>query len=164
MAVGKGRDQGKSTFARQFFTDHKDASREDLNKAWKSAGHEGDISESSVYKIRSELNLTGQRGAGGAKKAMGPKGKAKPMPKPTQGKPEVASTPARSQEEEREIPVPTKAPASVSNGLGHRARVLDRVEDGIDDLIVELKQLGGMEETLETLRKVRRVIVRSHEG
>jgi hypothetical protein len=42
--------------------------------------------------------------------------------------------------------------------------VLDRVEDGIDDLIIELKQLGGMEEALESLRKVRRVVVRSHEG
>jgi hypothetical protein len=42
--------------------------------------------------------------------------------------------------------------------------VLDRVEDRIDDLIVELKQLGGMDDILESLRKLRRVIVRSHEG
>jgi hypothetical protein len=42
--------------------------------------------------------------------------------------------------------------------------VLDRVEDGIDDLIVELKQMGGLEEALEALRKARRVVVRSHEG
>ena len=40
----------------------------------------------------------------------------------------------------------------------------DRVEDGIDDLIIELKRLGGMEEALESLRRVRRVVVRSHEG
>ena len=37
------------------------------------------------------------------------------------------------------------------------------MEDGIDDLIVELKRLGGMEVALESLRKVRRVVVRSHE-
>ena len=42
--------------------------------------------------------------------------------------------------------------------------MLDRVEDGIDNLIIELKQLGGMEEALEALRKVRRVVVRSHQG
>ena len=47
---------------------------------------------------------------------------------------------------------------------GDRERVLDRVEDGIDDLIIELKRLGGMEEALESLRRVRRVVVRSHEG
>jgi hypothetical protein len=38
------------------------------------------------------------------------------------------------------------------------------VEDGIDDLIDQLKHLGGMEVALESLKKVRRVVVRSHEG
>jgi hypothetical protein len=42
--------------------------------------------------------------------------------------------------------------------------VLDRVEDGFDDLIIELKKPGGMEEALEAMRKARRVVFRSDEG
>ena len=34
----------------------------------------------------------------------------------------------------------------------------------LDDLIIEMKKLGGMEAALESLRKVRRAVVRSHEG
>ena len=58
----------------------------------------------------------------------------------------------------------TVLPPVSGSESGDRERVLDRVEDGIDDLIIELKRLGGMEEALESLRKVRRVVVRSHEG
>ena len=50
------------------------------------------------------------------------------------------------------------------SGAGDRELVLDRVEDGIDDLIIELKHLGGMDQALESLRQVRRAVVRSHEG
>ena len=58
----------------------------------------------------------------------------------------------------------TVLPPVSGSESGDRERVLDRVEDGIDDLIIELKRLGGMEEALEAMRKVRRVVVRSHGG
>jgi hypothetical protein len=38
------------------------------------------------------------------------------------------------------------------------------VEDGIDDLIFKLKEIGGRTEVLEALRKARRILARSHES
>jgi hypothetical protein len=38
------------------------------------------------------------------------------------------------------------------------------VEDRIDDLIFQLKDLGGMEKAQEALRLARRLVVRNHEG
>ena len=83
------------------------------------------------------------------------------VPKASQGK-RVGRPPSvpRSESEGKTVP---SSPVSKSK-TGDRERILYRVEAGIDDLIVELKQLGGMDETLESLRKVRRVVVRSHEG
>jgi hypothetical protein len=82
MATAPGVNPGKTKFAEEFFSRHRDADEAAVNRAWTEAGHEGDLSESLVYKVRAGLGLTGRRGAnggpsGGKKVASPAKGKGK---------------------------------------------------------------------------------------
>ncbi len=45
---------------------------------------------------------------------------------------------------------------------GDRTQVLIRLEGALDDLLHEIKLAGGLPEFEETLRKARRILVRSH--
>ena len=45
---------------------------------------------------------------------------------------------------------------------GDRAGVLIRLEGSIDDMLHEIKRTGGHPEIEETLRRARRILVRSH--
>ena len=47
-------------------------------------------------------------------------------------------------------------------GGGDRTGVLIRLEGAIDDLLHEIKMAGGLPEFEATLRKARRILVRSH--
>ncbi|QDV36936.1 hypothetical protein [Tautonia plasticadhaerens] len=157
MATGKGVNQGKTAFVREQLTRDGSLNEEGINRAWQEAGNEDNISGSLVYKIRSELGLTGNRGAaGGAGTA---KGKARPKARPAAEPAERARAEDNGQRASYSEPS-----AAVAVPTGDKERALDRVEDGIDDLIGELKGLGGMDEALEALRKARRVVVRSHGG
>lgn len=124
-----------------------------INGAWKAAGNDGTISDSVIYKVKRDLGVTGVDTPApvkaGPTSAKGPEAGPAILPK-TETRPELYGE--------------TVLPPVGGSKSGDRERVLDRVEDGIDDLIIELKQLGGMEVALESLRKVRRVVVRSHEG
>ncbi len=150
-------DQGKSSFVRDLLGRNPEADEEAVIEAWQKAGNQGTISGSLIYKIRSGLALTGKGRstdvAAGRPKTQATKSpKAKPATKPVaQGRPESNGPPAASTTE----PKPT---------AGGRGRTLDGVEDRIDDLIFELKDLGGMERAQEALRLARRLVVRSHEG
>jgi len=141
-------DQGKSTFIRDLLGHDPEADEQVVNEAWTEAGNEGTISGSLVSKIRSNLGLTGKGRSAGRPKAKATKGpKAKPV---ATAQPESNGPPAAS----------ATGPASTA---GARGGALDRVEDRIDDLIFELKDLGGMERAQEALRLARRLVVRSHE-
>ncbi len=147
---------GRSAFVEDLLGREPEANLKAVNGAWASAGNEGTISPSIFYKVKRELGEAGGHTSPAPVKA-GPKPvsrrpKAEPATRPTvEARPESNGEPAPSE------------PVGGSKS-GERERVLDRVEDGIDDLIGELKQLGGMEAALESLKKVRRVVVRSHEG
>ena len=150
-----GKAQPRSEFLQGLFQKNPGVSEKEAAQAWAAAGYEGTISPSSFYaaKRASKGEDSASPAATVKPKAKSAKGpKAKPATRPT-----VEARPAPNGE------------AALAKPVGHsksgdRERVLDRVEDGIDDLIVELKQLGGMEAALESLKKVRRVVVRSHEG
>ena len=146
-------DQGKSSFIRELLERDPEANEQVVNEAWSQAGNEGTISGSLVSKIRSNMGLTG-KGQSSDVAAGQPKVKAKKGPKAkpvAQAQPESNGPPAESATE----PAPT---------AGDRGRTLDQVEDRIDDLIFQLKDLGGMEQAQEALRLARRLVVRSHEG
>jgi hypothetical protein len=145
-------DQGKSAFIRDLLGRDPEADEDAVNEAWRKAGNQGSISGSLIYKIRSGLGLTG-KGRSADVAAGRPKAKETKAPK---AKP-VA--PARPQSNG---PPAASATGSESTA-GARGGALDRVEDRIDDLIFELKDLGGMERAQEALRLARRLVVRSHE-
>ena len=153
----KARDGGtgpvKTAFVAEVLGRNPKANVKAINGAWASAGNEGTISDSVIYKVKRELGGDSLTAAAPQK----PKARSSTGPK---AKPATQTT-VQARPEPDGVPAPKPGGGSKS---GDRERVLDRVEDGIDDLIIELKQLGGMEEALEALRKARRVVVRSHEG
>jgi len=147
-------DQGKSSFVRELLGRAPEADEEVVNQAWRKAGNQGSISGSLIYKIRSGLGLTG-KGRTSGEVAERPKAKA-PKAKP-------ATQPVAPAPPESNGPPAASATGSESTA-GARGGVLDGVEDRIDELIFELKDLGGLERAQEALRMARRLVVRSHEG
>lgn len=147
----------KSAFLRDLLGKNPDLNLGQATEAWLEAGNEGEVGSSLFYNVRRQL----QGGTGPEVEATRkPKAKAKAA---AQGaKVERVNRPvdqARTEPDEIAAGTEVREPAS-----GGRERLLDRMEDRIDDLIGELKQMGGLEDALEALRKARRVVVRSHEG
>ncbi len=160
MATAAGRDQGKTAFVRQHLGRDSGASEATINEAWRAAGNQGAISGSLVSKTRSKLGKTArEKAAGGAAKGASPgvRGGAK----------------AKRTSEPAGRPTPPANGRGAASGTGVRSgsartgvheRVLDEVEDGIDDLIFKLKGIGGGAELPGALRKARRLLIRSHES
>jgi hypothetical protein len=148
----RGTGPNRSAFVEEALQRNPKSNVRAINDAWKTAGNEGKISDTIFYKVKRERGRTGEDT---------PATPAKSKPESVSEPPEIPSTVEGRPEADG-------ASASAKSVRGtksrDRERVLDRVEDGIDDLIIELKQLGGMEEALESLKKARRVVVRSHEG
>ena len=146
----------RSAFVEEVLGREPEANLGAVNEAWTSQGNDGTISPSIFYKVKRERGVTDE---------IAPPAPAKPQPE-SASKGTGARQAARATVETRPEPegVPAFSKSAGSSRSADRERVLDRVEDGIDDLIGELKQLGGMEAALESLKKVRRVVVRSHEG
>jgi hypothetical protein len=148
-----GKSQTRSDFLRELFQKNPGVSEKEARQAWAAAGNEGTISPSSYYTAKKASKGGGSATATAPQK---PKAKSKGPRAKSTSQPVVKARPESDGES-----APSKAVGGPSSG--DRERVLDRVEDGIDDLIIELKQLGGMEEALEALRKVRRAVVRSYQ-
>lgn len=148
----------KSAFLRDLLGKNPSLKLEQATGAWQEAGNEGEIGSSLYYNVKRELGSKAGAGVGNGDSATRkPKAAAKgPKAKRVDRPVDVART------ETNEEAAPTRAIGR--SGPGERERSLDRVEDRIDDLIGELKQLGGLDDALEALRKARRVVVRSHEG
>jgi hypothetical protein len=165
----------RAAFLRDLFQKNPKVSKEEANAAWQQAGNEGTISKNTLYNYRSEFKKqsaggvdSGEAAGGKAKpKTSSKRNKAKKITKPVERpaaqadgrdaapEPEVGSVPkVRSEPEVGSKPART----------GDQGRVLDEVEDGIDDLIFRLKEIGGKTEVLEALRKARRILARSHES
>ena len=58
-------NQGKTKFVKEYLAEHGDAKRAAINDAWHAAGHKDEISESLVYKMRSQHGLSGGRSVAG---------------------------------------------------------------------------------------------------
>ena len=146
----------KSAFLRDLFKKNPALNEAEVNQAWQKAGNEGEIGLSLFYNVKREFKDEAEVAARVSDKA-GPKASSKAP------KGEPAGLQTKESRPESSGKTVTKT-AMNKPGAVDRERVLGRVEDEIDDLIGELKQLGGMEEGLEALKKLRRVVVRSHEG
>ena len=174
MSTEAGVSLGKTAFLEAYLPSNKDANLTDANKAWNAAGNEGTLSESLFGKVRAKLGMTGRGGASPKKQSASSKAKAKSVvvkkvTKPASPKPdaEVGEKPA-AKPVVKEVKTRAKAvtatvkPTSIKSN--DRAHKLVQVEDTIDDLILGLKEIGGLDDALESLRKARRVVVRGHEG
>ena len=135
MSTEAGVSLGKTAFLEAYLPSNKDANLTDANKAWNAAGNEGTLSESLFGKVRAKLGMTGRGGASPKKQSASSKAQAKSV---------------------------VVKPTSIKSN--DRAHKLVQVEDTIDDLILGLKEIGGLDDALESLRKARRVVVRGHEG
>lgn len=140
-ARGRGRNQGKSAFVTEQLRQNPQATDEQITEAWASAGNEGTISGSLIYKIRADEGLTRKRGAKGqgAKK----EGRAKSSPRAASAAQPMAET------------------SKPLDRRTNRGRVVAEVEADIDRLIFKLMIVGGMETLEDELRKVRRRLILS---
>jgi hypothetical protein len=156
MASGAVVNQGKGAFVEKYFAGNPDGNLESVNKAWTSAGNDGTVSESLVGKVRSRLGLTGKKAVDEPKPIEAPRAKTKPVAKSKKASKPIEKAPPASDG--------SHVPAAVAT-TGHQdADVLDELEEGIDELIHRLRELGGKPEVVKALRRARRLLVRSHEG
>jgi hypothetical protein len=138
---------GKASFLKEFFVDHPDAGKAAVDAAWRAAGNEGTISESLITQTRRKLGLTGKSQA----KAKVEAGKRSSDARGTN--PKAATTKVRTGKERPAEPRPSEK---------DRTALLIRLEKQVDDMIHEIRMAGGLPGFEETLRKARRILVRSH--
>jgi hypothetical protein len=69
------RDQGKTTFVKEFLGDHPEGNVAAVNDAWTKAGKDGSIGATLIQKMRSQMGLTGNLRAN-SKPSTAAKGKA----------------------------------------------------------------------------------------
>jgi hypothetical protein len=164
MATVKRKDEGKSMFLKEYLVDHPDAGTEAIAAAWREAGHAGTISTSLIGKVRKDLGLTGQGTAQGKSRAR--VGTSQRSSAGSKSDARGASTEVGgrtlAQESSRPVTGGLEQPAAPRAAGGDRTGVLIRLEGAIDDLLHEIKLTGGLPEFEETLRRARRILVRSH--
>ena len=151
-------------FLKEYLVDHPDAGKEAIDAAWREAGNEGTISTSLIGKVRRDLELAG-KGAAKVKSrtrvGTGQRSSADSKSAARGVGPEAGGrTPAK--EDSGHVTEGSERPAAPRAAGGDRSRVLIRLEGGIDDMLHEIKMAGGLPEFEETLRRARRILVRSH--
>jgi hypothetical protein len=52
--------QGKSSFVKEFLSEHPEGNVDAVNAAWQSAGNEGTIGDTVIYKTRADMGLSGR--------------------------------------------------------------------------------------------------------
>src|SRR5262249_13733750 len=139
-ATGRGGNQGKTRFGTEHLRQNPGAGDEQINEAGASAGNEGEISGSLLYKIRAKEGLTGKRRARG--RGAGKQGRSQ------------ASKGVRA---DRTAEPVSETPKSLDRRT-NRGRIIEEFEGDIDRLIFQLMSVGGLETIEDELRKVRRIL------
>ncbi len=153
----------RSSFVEELLGREPGANLKQVNEAWASAGHEGQVSPSIYYKIKRERGGTKETSPVASKSEPGPSlsdAKSLPTtPKADQaaGPPEAAASPAH-----RQIATSNPTTTTANRADGH-GRELHEIEGEIDELMFRLKGLGNFAEVQEALRAARRLLVRSHQ-
>lgn len=155
--VAKVKNEGKTAFVKEVLAKDDKANSQAVNDAWTAAGHEGTISTTLVQVIRAKLGLTGNTRAGRKPSD----GRTTPGTERKNTRTSSSNRSPKSPRNGRSI-VSAHDSGTTSNSSG-RIRVLTRLEGQIDELIFEVKGVGGLREFEETLRKARRILVRSYE-
>ncbi len=134
----------KSDFVRDYLQEHPGAKERDVIVAWQAAGHADKISPSLFYKVKNTQAAISKSQA----KASQAKAAAKGTGRSAKPKAPVAS-------ETEAKPTRTKAVAST---------VFEDVEADIDRLLFKIMGTEGLNEVEDALRRVRRLVVRKHQG
>ena len=143
----RARDQGKTSFIKEFLVDHPEGNVKAVNAAWTECGFDGSISGTLINKMRSQLGLTGNL----RRKAEKPK--AATGTKPYTGKKRGRKPKGFTAEATTATPkVETRGRKSALN-LG-----LNELEADIDRLVFKVMGLGDLPEIEESLRQVRRAL------
>lgn len=136
----RARDQGKSSFLKEFLNDHPEGNVKAVNEAWTKAGFDGSISNTLVSKMRAQLGLTGNlRG----KKATGEK---------------------KSYTGKKRGRKPKGLTAQPNDGfethgfMSARKPRLNELEADIDRLVFKVMGIGDLPEIEDSLRQVRRLL------
>jgi hypothetical protein len=140
----RARDQGKTSFIKEFLVDHPEGNPKAVNEAWTEAGFDGSISATLVNKMRAQLGLTGNlRG----------KTKAAAEKKPYTGKKRGRRPKGATAEAATATPKVETRGRKSSLTLG-----LNELEADIDRLVFKVMGIGNFPEIEDSLRQVRRVI------
>jgi hypothetical protein len=162
MATATGKKMNKTAFVTEFLQGNRQANAKAVNEAWTKAGQPGTISTTLVQNVRSDLGLVGNLRSRG--KAARSAGVAKATKSSKRRKMKKAAARAdghpRAQANGKHVALPAERRTRSSG----RDRLLEEVEGDIDRLIFKLMLIGEMEEVENDLRRVRRLVVRSHQA
>ena len=160
------KSEGKSAFLKEFFVDHPDATGGEINKAWRAAGNQSKISSSLVSQVRAKLGLKGKgrhqprvtESAGASEQSIAVSGMKRGEPGPRKS---AGRTPAKPN---GRLVTESQEQTTRSRAAGDdRTRLLTTLEGQIDEMLFEIRVVGGLPEFEEALRRARRVLARSHE-
>jgi hypothetical protein len=145
MAATKGRNEGKTTFLKEYLQDNPESKVGGVLEAWKSAGMSGTISTSLIAKVRSDLGLTGKRGRKKMKAAVAARGR------------KVSSASI----------VKVEVPMNLAPRRGRvpsRNTLLMELEAEIDRLIFKVMSVRDLPDVENSLRVIRRSLYRKYSG
>lgn len=124
--------------------------------AWAEAGYPGTLSGTLVSKLRSDLGFAGNIRAARKSKVVTNGAVKRPVGRPKGSFKTRVQAPVHSNGEA--APMIMVVTSKVTN----RAKTLDGIEAGIDDLIFSLKSIGNFADVEAALRSARRLLARSH--
>jgi hypothetical protein len=162
MATATGKKMNKTAFVTEFLRGNPQANATVVNEAWQKAGHPGTISTTLVQNVRSDLGLVGNlRSRGKAARSAGAAKSSKPRKKRRMKKAAAkANGHPRAQANGKHVALSAERKTRSSD----RDHLLEQVEGDIDRLIFKLMVIGEMEDVEDDLRRVRRLVVRSHQA
>jgi len=160
MSTRPGVSEGKYEFLEQMLRQDSSINLEEVNQAWKSSGHEGTISQSYLGKVKAELGLTRPRGKSEADKGRGREPASEPAPK--RRRPDQQPAESRGARAGAERSTAASASTAADEGEAEdRDRALEELEAELDRLLFQVMEMGGLEEVVQELRRVRRLISRT---
>jgi hypothetical protein len=143
----KARDQGKTSFVKEFLNDHPEGNVKAVNTAWQAAGFDGTISPTLVNKMRAHLGLTGNL-----------RSKPKKTEEASRTKPYTGKRRGRKPKETTTESSPATTKVESRGRKSARTSGLLELEGDIDRLIFKLMGVGDLPEIEESLRQARRLL------
>jgi hypothetical protein len=139
----KPRDQGKTSFVKEFLVDNPQGNLKAVNEAWNAAGFDGSISATLLNKMRSQLGLTGNQRSKTEKTNAASRTKLYTGKK--RGRKPKGTT-------------PTTDGFETHGRKSARTLNLVELEGDIDRLLFKVMGLGDHPEIEESLRQARRLL------